>query len=321
MSIEEIDRMTRSLGPSLINVNLTGGEPFLRADIVDIGRCYFANTDIESIFVTSNGAFPDRCVSFAESLLGEFSTGRVILSFSIDDFPQEHDQVRKVSRLYENALTSYRNVRTISDRAMTNIGITVSQTNHHVVMDLYEHLVEVEGVRSITATAVRDEGVYRIPLEDKTQIASAYKQLTARICSDLRTGRIEGYDQGTLQGRMMNRKNEIVYDAIAETYMEPKYISDCHAGSLFGVVGSDATVYPCEVLDRPLGNLRDYDFDFMKLWRDSEAKSAKKWIKDTGCNCTYECAWSVNVLGNLRYQPTLASAAISSRQSAAIGSS
>ena len=36
----------------------------------------------------------------------------------------------------------------------------------------------------------------------------------------------------------------------------------------------------------------------------------KKWIKDTNCNCTYECAWSFNILGNMKYQKDLFMAAL-----------
>ena len=87
--------------------------------------------------------------------------------------------------------------------------------------------------------------------------------------------------------------------------MEPKFESYCPAGSIFGVIMSDGTVFPCEVLDKPLGNLKDYDYNFMKLWFDSKAINTKKWIKDTKCNCHWECAWTYNILSNVKYVPSL----------------
>ena len=48
----------------------------------------------------------------------------------------------------------------------------------------------------------------------------------------------------------------------------------------------------------------------MKLWEDKAAYDTKKWIKKTKCNCTYECAWSFNILGNTKYQKDLIFAAI-----------
>ena len=50
--------------------------------------------------------------------------------------------------------------------------------------------------------------------------------------------------------------------------------------------------------------------NFMKLWSNEKTQKTKKWIKDTKCNCTYECAWSFNILGNTKYQKDLFLAAL-----------
>ena len=38
-----------------------------------------------------------------------------------------------------------------------------------------------------------------------------------------------------------------------------------------------------------------------------KAYETKKFILNTKCNCTYECALTYNILGNWRYQPSLIS--------------
>ena len=89
-------------------------------------------------------------------------------------------------------------------------------------------------------------------------------------------------------------------------YLEPKYISPCHAGSLFGIITAAGLVYPCEILeDRLLGSLRENKMDFMKIWKNAVTKETKNFILKSKCNCTYECALTYNILGNLRYQPSL----------------
>ena len=91
-------------------------------------------------------------------------------------------------------------------------------------------------------------------------------------------------------------------------YMSPKYISPCHAGSLFGIITANGLVYPCEILeDKLLGDLRQNNMNFTEIWKGAETKKIKKFIKDTKCNCTYECALTYNILGNWRYQPSLIS--------------
>ena len=102
-----------------------------------------------------------------------------------------------------------------------------------------------------------------------------------------------------------------VGDQVKKMYLEPKYISPCHAGSLFGIISSKGKVHPCEILEgKELGDLRENDMDLMKIWNNQKAKDTKNFILKSKCNCTYECALSYNILGNWRYQPKLAAAAL-----------
>ena len=94
-------------------------------------------------------------------------------------------------------------------------------------------------------------------------------------------------------------------------YLEPKYISPCHAGGLFGVITASGLIYPCEILeDKVLGDLRKNEMNFMKIWNNKETDNVRNFIKKTKCNCTYECALSYNILGNYRYQHKLIKAAL-----------
>ena len=310
LTLDEIDQLTRTVGPHLQNVNLTGGEPFARMDLVDIARCWFRNSSIRSIYITSNGSLPDRMVAFAKTMLSEFPYRKVIFSISVDAFASQHDDIRKIKGLFAKALQSYLALLAIGGDAMANIAITVSHANHEVAVDLYNSLINDYGVKAITATAVRDEGVYQIPVEEKHAILNTYTKLTTMIDRDLKNGRLSGFDSKSLQGRLMNKKNSIVNKIIQDTYVSPAYISPCHAGKLFGVIGADGSVYPCEILDRCLGNLRDADLNFMNIWNSKEAKETCNWISDTNCHCTYECAWTINVIGNIRYKPKLLQAAL-----------
>ena len=68
LNILEIEKMTKNLGNTLLNVNFTGGEPFARKDIIDIAKLYIKNTTIQSIYVTTNGSLPDRILNFAQEI-------------------------------------------------------------------------------------------------------------------------------------------------------------------------------------------------------------------------------------------------------------
>ena len=68
LSLEEINELTKNLGNSLLNVNLTGGEPFARKDLIDIAKCYLKNSTVQSIYVTTNASLPDRIEKFAKEI-------------------------------------------------------------------------------------------------------------------------------------------------------------------------------------------------------------------------------------------------------------
>ena len=68
LSLEEIEKLTKNLGKSLLNVNLTGGEPFARKDLTEIAKSYLSNSTIQSIYVTTNASLPERIKSFATEI-------------------------------------------------------------------------------------------------------------------------------------------------------------------------------------------------------------------------------------------------------------
>ena len=57
LTLDEIEKLTKSFGSSLLNVNLTGGEPFARKDIIDIYILYIKNTTIQSIYSNNKRKF------------------------------------------------------------------------------------------------------------------------------------------------------------------------------------------------------------------------------------------------------------------------
>jgi MoaA/NifB/PqqE/SkfB family radical SAM enzyme len=308
LTLEEIDRLTRHLGGSLLNVNITGGEPLLRRDLFEVIECYFRNAGVESVFITSNGAYPDRLEKLIDRFVDSGIRGRMIFSFSIDNFPEEHDRHRKVAGLFDKTLESYAMVRDANrEELVANIAITVTDHNHDRVVDIYHHLKNDRDVRAFTAIAMREEGVVT-HIEDETKMAihAAYSELTVLIRADLESGRTSGYER-SLIGRMLNAKNLVLYDLMRDIYRHPGYRSHCPSAALFGVIYANGDVYPCEILeDTKLGSLRDYDMDFMRLWRDRSAADCRRFIKDTRCNCSYECALGINIISNARYIPRLA---------------
>ena len=311
LSVPEIEKLTKSLGNSLLNVNFTGGEPFARKEINEIANLYIKNTTIQSIYITTNASLPDRILSFANEIISKNKDIELTFQISIDSLPDRHNEIRKIPNLFDKCYETFHALKKISNRISPVVAITVSNENCDDVKEIYKQFVEKYKFNAIKGVAVRDEGIYKTASDEKEKIFKAYSWLSKQIEEDSKKQILKNYNYESLQGRLHAKKDLIANKMVQEMYMTPKYISPCHAGSLFGVISASGSVFPCEILeDKKIGELRDFDMNFMQMWKAEKAKETKKFILDTKCNCTYECALSYNILGNWRYQPELLVAAL-----------
>ena len=85
LDLNEIEALTKSFGKSLLNVNLTGGEPFARKDIIEIAKSYVKNTTIQSIYITTNASLPERVEDFAKTITNIDKNIELTFQISIDD--------------------------------------------------------------------------------------------------------------------------------------------------------------------------------------------------------------------------------------------
>ena len=306
LTMDQIDILTKNLGNSLLNVNLTGGEPFARRDITDIAKSYLKNSTIQSIYVTTNASLPERIENFTNEISSFAPDVELCFQISIDDLPKRHDSVRKIKNLFDSCIDAYKRLKNFGPKVNPVVNITVSHENCDDIKKIFSYLNNDCKIEYIKCCIVRDEGVYKTPEEKKKKIFEAYSWLTNEIKIKTKSGKILNYNSKSIQGKLHQKKDLISWEMVKKMYLKPKYISPCHAAGLFGIITANGLVYPCEILENKLmGNLRDIDMQFMKIWKSDKTRETKKYILKNKCNCTYECALTYNILGNLRYQPSL----------------
>lgn len=120
----QVERVFSRLG-RLDVVRLSGGEPFLRADLPDIAEAVLRASRPAVIHVTTNGSAPDRIVDFARG----FSVPRRLrFMVSFDGLPDEHDRNRGRDVTFDTALESVRRLAELRPA----LGLEVS-ANHTVI--------------------------------------------------------------------------------------------------------------------------------------------------------------------------------------------
>lgn len=301
LTIEEIEKLTRSIGQTVYNVCLTGGETFLRPDIERICELYVENTGAKVIQLFTNGWFEDRAYSTMESLSRRFPSRQFALVISIDDLHDAHNDYRKLRNCFDKALRTYERVRDLGrSNIELDIGLTVSHANQDHLDRVYDFLVKERGYRTLSCTLVRGD-----PLDPKAKQVDlrAYRRFADRLNEGHRNGELDGF-KGFAGADLLNAKSAVMRDLTPKILREG-YQSPCYAGRLIGVVYANGTVYPCEILEKPLGKLQDFDMSLPDLWASARAGEVRDWIWDTRCHCTHECFQTVNLLFNPKYYPRL----------------
>ena len=307
--------IAKNLNNSLTHLNITGGEPFLRSDLGEIIENFINYCNLNSIIFSTNGSYPKKISSFIENVSKKYKNTKFLFQFSIDSFPKNHDKIRKIPGLFDKTLESHNLVKNSFRNCIATCNLTVSENNCDQIEKIYHFLTGECKIETINPIIVRDEGVYKIPNSIKEKILNAYKTLTNLILEDVKRKKIRGFSNFFLEGKILNSKNEISYDMTINSYIKPKFYTPCVAGKIFGVIKSNGDVFPCELLDETkiMGNIKNYNFDFLKLWLTKKSDGIREWIKDTKCNCHWECIYTYNLISNKKYLLKILTKVLSNR--------
>ncbi|MEW6746687.1 MAG: radical SAM protein [Planctomycetota bacterium] len=305
LSVDEVERISRSTG-ELLFMFLTGGEPFLRPDIAEIARIWYTQNRVQKFQIPSNGSLGETTVQRAREICRLCPEAHVSVSISLDAVGEAHDRSRRLPGLFERAVATYRQLKVLEKECSNfnvNVTVTVSRTNQDELEKLHDYVVNELGCGNLFNTLVRGR-----PTEPETlQVdIDKFEAFSDRLDADLRQARFRGYRNFPFAD-LVNAKNLISRKMIARTARGGGYEVPCYAGSLAAVLRSRGQLYPCELLETPIADLRQNGYDLAKAWRSEEACAIRRWIRTSKCHCTHECFVTVNILFNPRFYPRLAS--------------
>jgi len=86
------------------------------------------------------------------------------------------------------------------------------------------------------------------------------------------------------------------YDNVKKVLKEKKQILPCYAGFASAQIAPDGNIWTCCVRADPVGNLRDVNYDFKKVWFSDRANILRKSIKKKECYCPLANAHYTNML-------------------------
>lgn len=294
LSLNEIKKIARKI--DFIHwIRLTGGEPFLRKDYVQIVKTLKKNLPNLFILTTpTNGLLAGLIHEKVEEVL-EFFDKRYVITVSLDGTPKIHDKIRGIKGSWNKAIETYKKLKPLekeNKNFKVFFGYTISPDNVGLFKKSVEEVKKI--IPSITPNdfhinLFQTSGIYYKNLGQKTSkkyVKGAIKEI--KIILKLR-------EKKDLISSIENKYLEIGKDYLKTGKIPIK----CNVFNLSSFIDPFGNVYPCTIFDRKLGNLRKNNYDLKKILVSEKTKKVREEIiKDSCPQCWTPCEAHQMIVSN-----------------------
>ncbi len=301
LSLSEIQKISSSTG-KLLWLAFSGGEIFLRDDIVDITKTFYDNNHPAIILFPTNGLLTDVIKERTESILEYCSNSTIVTKLSLEGTENVHDTIRGKGS-FKKTMETYTALGELLDKYPNfDLGINTvfSAATQESIDDLIHFVNGLDRVKTHTISLIRgdvqDKALKDVDIEK-------YRKTINRLDKNLKLNIASQY---RFRGAKLKAAQDILQRRIIyETFANKKQLLPCYAGKLNLVITETGDIYPCESFSMLMGNVRDIGYDINGMLKTPEARNILRSIKDRKCFCTHECYVMTNILFNPAMYPSL----------------
>jgi len=288
MTIDEIEKVFKSMKPMYF-FNISGGEPFLRKDlpqIIELG-CKYLKPRV--IHIPTNAIQTGKIARDTREMVKIIRSYDPTVPFtikpSIDGVGEKHDEIRGAKGNFKALLKTIDELKIIEaeyDNFHLELGTVISNFNVDSLDDI-EDFVHTLGIESYRNEVAEQRTEFFNIGDPITPDAAIYRSLIRNFSKKV--------EENISKKRTLAKTTEalrIVYYDIAGKILETNtQVIPCYAGVSNVHINYNGDVWPCCVLgyDKKMGNLRDYNYDFQKLWKSDKANEVRKYIRNKSCAC------------------------------------
>jgi len=284
MNLDEIKRFFNK--NSFLWVNLTGGEVFIRDDIVEIVK---SMRGIYLLNITTNGILTKRIIEDSEDIKN--IVPKYVLTVSIDGPKKIHNEIRGVD-CWDKALKTYRELKEIGIKSY--IGYTFSPYNIDHFEETFDEIVRIIPdftMKDLHINFYHESDIYFV---NKGQIVlnnEYVEKLKERISY------FAQYKKGLGMIPFLERRYLEHIEKYLDTGVSPL---PCKALSSSCFLDPQGNVYPCTFLNTKLGNIKESDYGLKKIYNSKNVDRLREQIKNHKCpGCWTPCEAYQSILGNL----------------------
>jgi MoaA/NifB/PqqE/SkfB family radical SAM enzyme len=258
-------------------VTLSGGEPFLRKDIIDIIG-YITNAKLEPVIITNGTLFDSEMVN----KLKEYPIRQITLSLNGMN-PQTHEPTRGVEGCFQKTIDS------IEMLAETGIPVAIEtilmKPNMDEIIDLVKY-TEEKKLKGIVFQVLTASNVHNIFHDDKDRVPDDQWYNSDPLWID-DIGKFRGIVEKLIE---MKQNGSPIINSVEQMKYFPVYFEDqrsvsklpCMAGVGNFMIDPYGEVRMCFSFT-PIGNILEQKP--LAIWRGSAAGGVRRKIKNCSATC------------------------------------
>jgi MoaA/NifB/PqqE/SkfB family radical SAM enzyme len=290
LTVEEWDRVFASLGQAPYWFTISGGEPLLRRDVVEICCSAYRRCQPAIINIPTNGLLPDLITERVEEIARSCSKSRIIINVSLDGWGEQHDAIRNVPGNFPRTMEAYRRLRALALPNLTlGIHTVISRFNVADIPNIYQRVSALGPASYITEIAEE-----RVELDTVdagiTPSLNEYSAAVDFLVAQLRARPFSGISRVTQAFR------EQYYGLVKHILAERRQVIPCYAGWASAQISPEGDVWVCCIKAESLGNLRDVNYNFGHIWFGARAEVARASVARGECFCPLANAAYTNML-------------------------
>jgi len=257
-----------SLPSGQTKINITGGEPTLRKDLMDIVEILRPKTS--RLEIISNGSFPERLFEIAKRY------PEMTFRISLEGLPKVSDEIRGLKDGFDKGL---RAILGLLDIGVKDVGIsmTISDRNVHDLIPFY-HFAARMGIEF--TQCVPHNSHYFHKLDNEIRDVPAWRKEVREFMRVLLTS-----NRREFRLRVKDWFRAYLNLGLLLHVTEGRRPLTCGGGTDFFFVDPFGDVLPCNGMEikESMGNLNEHTFQ--KIWSSEQAGEVRSHVAqcDRGC--------------------------------------
>jgi MoaA/NifB/PqqE/SkfB family radical SAM enzyme len=274
----------------LQSIGLTGGEPFLREDFVDLYGFFIQRYPHARIGISTNALTSDLILNTLSEIDRKFHVNNLFISISLDGIGKTHDMIRGVSGNYEMVIKLIDTITENFPLLELGVNFTIIPENHKDLLKVYYLSKDKKinfgcqfGQVSSCYYGNSEKSAKEFMWNDD-ELCRVEKMIRVIIKDHRNT--ICALSHKVLKKSVVNNAYTYYLSRMVDFQRNPKRMIPCYSGinSLF--IDPYGDMYPCIMLNKKIGNaLGGFDGE----WLSHENNMNRTFIQDENCSCWTPC--------------------------------